>query len=871
MKRSSPSQRISQLRQKLEDLKNESWIDPSILSEILSDAVTEIRALEGALDENDLLRNAQTPGDRHVQMEHEQVEEDVYESNDQFKVLLEAAQAEAAQRKETVESYRHLLMNSHQGLMIIYLNRVIFANKALAEITGYSVDELMAFTAKDLRDMVYPEDREMVWNHYVARLQGKDVPDAYDYRGIRKDGAIVWVEMKVSVFYKSDGTPVSQATYVDITKRKRAEEALKQSEERLHLAMQVAHVGVFEWNIQTGVNLWTPEMEAMYGLPAGTFARTQPAWEKLVYPEDRAEAVKMMDRAFKTGEPEEGEWRTVWPDGSMHWLAGRYQVFKDASGQPLQMIGVNIDITERKKMEDALRESEARFRSVLETSIDAAYRHNLQLNRYDYISPVIEQVTGFSAQEITGMGMEETSRRIHPEDMPLVVDKVKRSIHEGKGMVEFRFLCNDGEYRWLADSFTVIRDADGRPVFRCGVILDITERKMAEDELKRAKAAAEAASQAKSEFLANMSHEIRTPMNAIIGMAGLLMDVSESPEECDCAQTIQSSGAALLTIINDILDLSKIEGGKMELEHQPFNLRDCIESSTDLFTASAQEKGLTLTYEVEDGLPEAIMGDKTRLRQVLINLIGNAVKFTDLGRVVIHAACRDGELHFSVEDTGIGIPADFLSKLFQPFSQIDMSTTRKYGGTGLGLAISKNLVQLMDGKIWAESSQGQGSTFHFTIKLEPAEGPVLSVDRPFKGGIPSGYSQSLPLRILLAEDNPVNQKVALKMLRKVGYSADVAANGLEVLEALERKTYDVILMDVQMPEMSGMEAAKAIRERWPEMPVRIIALTAYALKGDKEKCIESGMDDYISKPVQMKELANVLRGLMSQDHISQEG
>lgn len=497
MKCSSPSQRISQLRQKLEDLKDKSRIDPSILSKILSDAVTEICALEEVLEENELPRNAQMPGDRLVQdvirqMEHEQEEEDVHESNSRFKVLLEAAQKEAAQRKAAEESYRHLVDNSQQGLMIIDLNHIIFVNRALAEITSYSVDELMAFTGEDLRAWVHPEDREMVWTRYIGRLLGKDVPDKYDYRGIRKDGSIVWVEMKVSVFFKPDGTPVSQATFVDITERKRAEEALKQSEERLHLAMQVAHVGVFEWNIQTGVNLWTPEMEAMYGLPAGTFAKTQPAWEKLVYPEDRAEALKLRDRAFETGGPVEGEWRTVWPDGSMHWLAGRFQVFKDANGQPLQMIGVNIDITDRKKMEDALRESEARFRSVLETSVDAAYRHNLQLDRYDYISPVIEQVTGFSAQELTAMGMVEASRRIHKEDLPIVADKMKRSIDEGKEIVEFRFLCKDGEYRWLADSFTVIKDADGRPLFRCGVMLDITERKLAEDELKRAKAAAEA-------------------------------------------------------------------------------------------------------------------------------------------------------------------------------------------------------------------------------------------------------------------------------------------------------------------------------------------------------------------------------------------
>ncbi len=395
------------------------------------------------------------------------------------------------------------------------------------------------------------------------------------------------------------------------------------------------------------------------------------------------------------------------------------------------------------------------------------------------------------------------------------------------------------------------------------------ELRQAKADLEVALRAAQAASRAKSEFLANMSHEIRTPLNAVLGMAELLQSTPLNAAQREFTDTIRTSGDALLSVINEILDFSKIEQGRIELESTPFDIRRCVREAIDIAVPPAAHRGLALRNHIADDVPSLVVGDAFRVRQILVNLVANAVKFTERGEVVVtvtrvpSATPGDMErLRLVVRDTGIGIPPERQDRLFQAFSQVDASTTRKYGGTGLGLAITHRLVSILGGQIRVESTPGRGSEFRVDLPLVAATPPPAPAPERKSAEIPYDphFSQQVPLKLLLVEDNPVNQRVATLLLQKLGYSPSFALNGAEALAAIARENFDVILLDVQMPVMDGLECARRLRAEYPE-PKRpwIIAMTANALEGDREICLAAGMDDYTSKPIRTPVIAEALR------------
>jgi len=679
----------------------------------------------------------------------------------------------------------------------------------------------------------------------------------------------------------------------------------------------------------------------------------------------------------------------------------------DEEGNTVATMANHRDITEYKRIQEALKESEMRFRDIAESMSDWIWEMDKN-GVYTYCLGNVEKLLGYTAEEIIGKTPFDFMPPDEREKISTIFNEIvkqKRPIRD----LENWNLTKEGKLVCLLTNGVPILDDKGELIGYRGVDKDITERKMAEEALQKAKEAAEAANRAKSEFLANMSHEIRTPMNGVIGMTDLLLMTDLTQEQREYAETVKSSANTLLTLINDILDFSKIEAGKLELENIDFDLRIVVEEVAELLAQRAHDKGLEMACLVHHEVPSLVRGDPGRLRQILTNLVANAIKFTEKGEVVIRATLEsETDTHvtvrFSISDTGIGIPKDRQKAIFDSFTQADGSTTRKFGGTGLGLTISKQLAELMGGQIGVESEEGKGSTFWFTVVLEKQPESAAQVDVTIPANIrglrilvvddnetnrkilqtqlsswgcqPSGVAdgesalrtlrqakkegkpfplviidmqmpemdgemlgraikadptisdtvmvmmtsiglrgdaerckeigfaayltkpirqsrlydalieimskattpeRSKPvaslvtkhslkekrkrkLRILLAEDNVVNQKVASRILEKSGYQVDVVSNGQEAVEAVKNSTYDLVFMDVQMPEMDGLKATKVIREIEKESGkhVPIIAMTAHAMKGDKERCLEAGMDDYIPKPIQPQDVIDTI-------------
>ena len=872
---------------------------------------------------------------------------------------------------------------------------ITFVNQLCADLLGLTVNEMIGKTDYDL----FPEELARKYRRDDERVMetGAVLSDVEENRS---DGPTRWFEIRKSpVRDRANSIVGTQVVFWDVTEKKRAEETAEHERYLLKTLMDHAPDSIYFKDTDS------------------RFVRVGRGLARKFNLRDASEAIGKTDSDFftdeharpafddeqkvmQTGEPILGKIeRETLPDGSVTWCSSTKLPWRDQRGEIIGTFGITRDITDQKQIEAELARERDLLRTLMDHLPDLIYVKD-RAGKFVTVNEAQRRVLGAATREdvIGKSNYDFVSREL--ADSYAADD---RTVFEtGKPLLdrEEQLATSDSEHEeWLLTTKVPLHDADGQVIGLVGIDRNITTRKLAEQQLRAAKDAADAANRAKSDFLANMSHEIRTPMNAIIGMTELLLDTDLSATQREYLRMVNESGDALLTLINDILDFSKIEAGRMELENAPFDLGECLGDTMKSLALRAHSRGLELAFHVSPNVPSAVSGDISRLRQIVVNLVGNAIKFTEEGEVVLEVSCESRDecrtsLHFCVTDTGIGIPTEKCESIFREFEQADSSTTRQYGGTGLGLAICSRLVELMGGRLWVQSEVGVGSQFHFTANFDNTDGPlekrlsrpiaiegteVLVVDdnatnrrilkemftnwgmvptlaggaeeaitlfheadgrHPFQlvvtdvnmpnvdgfsfthwirsnpkiadmpvimltsGGREGDVTRreelrvnahlmkpvkqselfdamamvldasaspaapmkateeresefSLPsLNILLAEDNLVNQRLAIGVLEKLGHSVTVAENGRQAVEYSAHEKFDLVLMDVQMPEMDGFEATAAIRERERHTGnhLPIIAMTAHAMKGDRERCLEAGMDDYLSKPIRTHQL-----------------
>ena len=668
-----------------------------------------------------------------------------------------------------------------------------------------------------------------------------------------------WFVGKVTRF-SINRAPLILIEHVNITERKLAEDALLESRQVLHAVLNAIPAGVF-WKDRNLVYLGCNTQfarDAGFDKPEDLIGKDDYAasWRA------EAERYRADDRAVieSGGARLSFEEPQTTPSGErIHLLTSKLPL-RDGGGAVVGMLGTYYDITERKRADDALRESGEMHRTILQTAMDGFAVRDMQGHLLEF-NEAYCRMTGYSAEELRILPVEE----LETDGIPGAV-RAREIIMQGEVRFESRRRRKDGSLFDVEISARYVNRNGGRIV---AFVRDITERKLAEEATHAARLAAEEASRAKSRFLANMSHEIRTPMNGVIGMLQLLGETDLTPEQRRYARVAQDSGRSLLILIDDILDLSKIEASKIVLENRSFKPLDTVRDVVRLIQVQARGKGLSIRAHVSPDTPRLVCGDAHRLRQVLTNLVGNAIKFTESGQVMLEAAlelpCDHGiKIRFSVTDSGIGIRPEQVAAIFSPFAQADSSTTRKYGGTGLGLAICKQLVEMMGGTISVASREGRGSTFSFTAVFGVApsgeEQPASHRQGRHPGAPVSVDLNRRAVRILVAEDDATNREVIMAQLQKLGYTATAVTNGAEAVEAVERAGFDLVLMDCQMPVMDGFEATRRIRNspQGDRAGIPIVAVTADAMSDDRGRCLSEGMDDYLAKPVELAPLQNMV-------------
>jgi len=914
------------------------------------------------------------------------------------------------QRLKTSEAFYETLVETlpQNILRKDMQGKFTFANRKFCQSVGRRVEEVLGRTDFDL----FPPELASKYHRDDLRVmttkENLDTVEAH--QGPRGERTFVHV-IKTPLYDPSGEVIGVQGIFYDVTQRKRIEEELAYERDLLRALLDYIPDRIYFKDVNCRFMRCSKSMATRLGLKDAREVVGKTDFD--FHPSEQAqEYYNDEQRILVHGEPLINKLeRQLDSNGNEIWASVTKVPIYTQSGSIAGLVGLSRDITQLKQTEQALRQAEEKYRAIYENSVEGIFQttrdgHFLSAN------PALARLYGYGSPEELVVALTDIEHQLYVD--PTRRDEFSQLMRE-RGEVsgfESQIYRKDRSVIWISESARTVKDANGNFLYYEGIVEDISVRKQAEIEREKAREAALESARTKAQFLANMSHEIRTPMNAITGMTGLLSDTRLTKEQREHVETIRNSTEALLSIINDILDFSKVEAGKLSLELIEFDLREAIESSVEMLAERAHKKNIDLACWMEPDVPAQLRGDPVRLRQILTNLVSNAVKFTEKGEVLVHAKIARVEIgqvlvRFEVTDTGIGIPPEALSRIFQEFTQVDGSTTRKYGGTGLGLTISKQLVSLMNGEIGVQSEPGKGSTFWVQIPLElQAATPELSlpalheslkglrlllvnhtpslqrilhqqfavwgivdehaassaealqmivraaesgdpyplllidVDLPVTDGLSlaqtiksdarlaasrivmlttllnrlstqtmkatgiaaclvkpirqsrlveclvdvmsaSGASSSLGpeatteapailpkesnVRILLAEDNVVNQRVALKQLKKLGFSADAVLNGNEVLSALQKVPYDIIIMDCQMPEMDGYEVTKRIRQSGSDSYIHlrsapyIIALTANAMRGDRERCLSLGMNDYLTKPLHVRDLESVLQ------------
>ncbi len=745
-------------------------------------------------------------------------------------------------------------------------SRYIFANDYLIkkaqvkDVTGKSPMDI--FTEKEaIKDI--EEDQDVFLNKKVINniQKGRDKVGNDNYYRV--------VKFPIE---REKEPPLIGGFALEITKEILVQKNLEIGEERLRLALESAKEGFWDRNLKTGELFLSNRFREIFNIPEDKYIDTDYIWDKLVVPED-AQKAKEEIRKHMEGQTSsyEIEYRIGKKKSNTTWILEKGKVVeRDKKGNPQRMLGVVIDITQRKLTREALKESEELLTSLSQAIPDIAflfdedgYILNVFANNKDLLIKPVDEIIHQKLTDILPDKIAATTQ-----------DVIKKTVQTGNPQKHEYQLQVPAGLKWFEGMTSKLNVKRVNKQLVLGVARDITERKNLEQSLLTAKKSAEKSNRAKSEFLASMSHEIRTPMNTIIGMTDLTLETSLDEEQKEYLDIIKTSSVHLLSIINDILDLSKIEAGKIQLQHKKFNLKNTVKEVIQSLQPVAEKKELLLDFHFDDHIADELNGDEIHLRQILYNLIGNAIKFTGEGGCVVRVKPNQTKqetpttLEFSVEDTGIGIAPEKTDSIFESFSQAHVETTRKYGGTGLGLSITQKLIELMKGKIWVESEPNAGTTFYFTIPFNLKEkSKVQEKDKspltPEKDKVTKDKNR---LKLLIAEDNDLNQKLILRLLKNRGHYCTLAENGKEAVDKLTEGEFDAIFMDIQMPVLDGVEATQMIRNDKSgkfDSRIPIVAVTAYAFEEDKYKFFDAGMDEFIPKPINNKKLDKVLKMLIS--------